>query len=801
MKRQALVVGINRYSSLKETPTSNSPHLQRAAADAEAIAQLLEKPNGELAWSVRRLPEVGREGKLRVGGMTIVTENELSRAISELVHPEPRHIPDVALLFFAGHGLRKQHDGQTEGFLATSDANARTKWGISLNWLRQQLLSSPVKQQIVWLDCCYSGELVNFLTEEELRDWLSGGDRLLIAACRGDREAYALGDHGVLTEVLLKGLEPKNYLLGQWITSWTLAEFIEKQLETNVGLKRQIPLSRQFGEKIQFWQGTKMGVRHNLPQPDYGQFIGREQELKKVLEKLRPYPYSQNSVITIDGIGGIGKSALALEVAHRFWRTYDSLLIEERFDSIIWTSAKRTVLRADRGIVNRRQALQTLDDICRTIAITLGIEEPVRSQPEEIVELVCRELTKQRTLLIVDNLETVDDEAVMEFLQDLLPAPTKVIVTTRHRIDVAYPVRLRGMPWEEAEMLIAQECQKKEVTLSHEQKRKLYDRTGGVPLAIVWTVAKIGFGSSLESLLARLSSRKGDIAKFCFEETIERIKGRDAYKLLLALALSKGDATRKELGYVAGFGEDEFSQEDAFEMLQVLSLVNKDGDKFSMLPLTKGYAIQELEDKVEFIGEAVERLINYHIFINKNELIAGDYLVRYKSKLSQQKRENYLELIANLVWESAANYYTYINDLDPTALDRDTAAYWIGSICYQWIKLVEALGGKEAAKALCKSWYKVLECDNWTGILTYYSNPVIPDCIQLLGRLGEYNFLAQKVKEYRFDYVIRDKCIEALEQNLAEREIIKLLEEEVCCEKNDVMIAKLRQALAKIEKT
>lgn len=64
--------------------------------------------------------------------------------------------------------------------------------------------------------------------------------------------------------------------------------------------------------------------------------------------------------------------------------------------------------------------------------------------------------------MIVDNLETVDDEAVMDFLREL-PAPTKAIVTTRHRIDVAYPVRLVGMPWEDAQALIEQECEKKGV--------------------------------------------------------------------------------------------------------------------------------------------------------------------------------------------------------------------------------------------------------------------------------------------------------------------------------------------------
>ncbi len=48
-----------------------------------------------------------------------------------------------------------------------------------------------------------------------------------------------------------------------------------------------------------------------------------------------------------------------------------------------------------------------------------------------------RALSQQRTLLIVDNLETVDDERVLTFIREV-PEPTKVIVTTRHRLDVAY---------------------------------------------------------------------------------------------------------------------------------------------------------------------------------------------------------------------------------------------------------------------------------------------------------------------------------------------------------------------------
>ena len=73
----------------------------------------------------------------------------------------------------------------------------------------------------------------------------------------------------------------------------------------------------------------------------------------------------------------------------------------------------------------RKQALRTLDDIYTTISVTLQREDITRARPERQAELVRNALTQQRTLLIVDNLETVDDEVVMEFLREL-PAPTKL---------------------------------------------------------------------------------------------------------------------------------------------------------------------------------------------------------------------------------------------------------------------------------------------------------------------------------------------------------------------------------------
>lgn len=331
-------------------------------------------------------------------------------------------------------------------------------------------------------------------------------------------------------------------------------------------------------------------VRHNLPQPDYGQFIGREKELTDVIRILRPYPLSQHALVTIDGIGGIGKSALALEVAHYYLRNYDDLPPEERFDAIIWTSAKRTMLTGD-GIVPRRQTLRTVDDIYSAVAATLQRDDIKRASAEDQTETVRSALVQQRTLLIVDNLETVDDPTVIAFLHEL-PAPTKAIITTRHRIDVAYPIRLAGMPWSDAKQLMAYECQKKAVSLSAEDSERLYLRTGGVPLAIVWSVAQIGFGHSSEAVLARLAYPASDIARFCFEGTVERVRNRPAYKLLMALSLFATDTNRVALGYITEIGE--LDRDEGLVDLEKLSLINKSGDRFSMLPLTQGYGRSEL---------------------------------------------------------------------------------------------------------------------------------------------------------------------------------------------------------------
>lgn len=257
MSRKALVVGINQYPFLKNLTAGQSQHLKTPAADAEAISQLLETYGD---FQVQRLPASNKDGKLQVDPSKVVTAAELEEAIADLFLPKSERTPHAALLFFTGHGLRKQlREHLTQGFLATSDASPRKSlWGMALRDLWDILEASPVQQQIIWLDCCFSGELLNFRTTE-LGQQGSGRDRFLIAASRDYEVAYQQldGKHGVLTGAILAGLNPDRVLEDDWITDRTLAVSVEQSLQTYSDLVKipQSPLISYHGEVIKLVRG------------------------------------------------------------------------------------------------------------------------------------------------------------------------------------------------------------------------------------------------------------------------------------------------------------------------------------------------------------------------------------------------------------------------------------------------------------------------------------------------------------------------------------------------------------------
>ncbi|MFN6560496.1 MAG: pentapeptide repeat-containing protein [Nostoc sp. ChiSLP01] len=306
MSRDALVVGINTYDRLKSL---NAP-----ASDGEAIAQILQQ-YGE--FQVTRLPGVkDKENQtIRIGKQTKVSLTQLEKAIVQLFKPDGKP-PDTALLYFSGHGLRK-NVGIQEGFLATSEVNPDAgNWGLSLQWLRRLLQESEVRQQIVILDCCYSGEVLNF-AEADPGDRGKGRDRCFIAASRDFEVAFEEinSQHSVLTAALLKGLEPKQ---DRWVSNYTLVDLLNQQYHPFP----QRPIFANSGEAINLtrkWNYSPVnstveisaicpykGLSYfDCTEADAKLFYGRTALTDELLEKVR-----SGNFLAVLGASGSGKSSV-----------------------------------------------------------------------------------------------------------------------------------------------------------------------------------------------------------------------------------------------------------------------------------------------------------------------------------------------------------------------------------------------------------------------------------------------------------------------------------------------------------
>ena len=305
MNRDALIVGINKYPFFKVN--GKVQNLTTPANDAEKIAHILET-KGE--FRVRRLPVKLREGNHQIDSDSTLNKQELQDAIGQLFNPEGENAPHTALLYFIGHGLREVSYGVTEGFLATSDVNpGRNQWGVRLKWLRELLQKSPVKEQIIWLDCCYAGELFNF-TEADLGTGNKEQTRFFIAASR----EYELAEANVFSRTLLAGLNPNNYPEGL-VNNDTLISYLKEHLKNApqqpifANPSQQILLTGTQGETI-FTRidgdcPYKGLLFFDVDDADY--FYGRERLTQELIDKVQ---VGKANFLAVLGVSGSGKSSL-----------------------------------------------------------------------------------------------------------------------------------------------------------------------------------------------------------------------------------------------------------------------------------------------------------------------------------------------------------------------------------------------------------------------------------------------------------------------------------------------------------
>ncbi len=304
MSRDALVVGINTYQHL--------PHLRAPAHDAEAIAHCLQT-YGE--FRVHRVPEIIQNHQPRIGQKTQVTLRQLEAALINLFKPKGQNVAHTALFYFSGHGMQRDA-GIQEGYLAVSDSAPDVGFsGLSLFWLRRLLQESPVRQRIVILDCCHSGELLNFLEADPGAK--AGTDRLFMAASRDYESAYESleSSYSVFTQAVLNGLQPEHSETGI-VTNHTLTGWVNHALKAEV----QQPLFESSGSEIILTRHTQTtAIKRGMPssdicpyrgleffdEPHAEYFFGRSELTDQLIEKLR-----SGRFVSVVGASGSGKSSL-----------------------------------------------------------------------------------------------------------------------------------------------------------------------------------------------------------------------------------------------------------------------------------------------------------------------------------------------------------------------------------------------------------------------------------------------------------------------------------------------------------
>ncbi|MDY6993594.1 MAG: tetratricopeptide repeat protein, partial [Pseudomonadota bacterium] len=225
--------------------------------------------------------------------------------------------------------------------------------------------------------------------------------------------------------------------------------------------------------------------------------------------------------------------------------------------------------------------------------------------------------------------ESVADRTVITFLREL-PIPSKALVTTRERIYFSQPMRLVELSEPEGLDLINKEIQTRRLKLTPEQKHKLYQRTGGIPLVLTLTVARLAAGWPADSVLADLGQVHEDLVSYCLQSSIDALQSEDARRILLAASLFAVDVSSDALKSVAGFINDPVSYQNALARLQELSLIDERDEpngrgktsltftpgepkRYILLPPTRDFAYKTLVADPELRQSMLERQINYYL--------------------------------------------------------------------------------------------------------------------------------------------------------------------------------------------
>jgi len=333
---------------------------------------------------------------------------------------------------------------------------------------------------------------------------------------------------------------------------------------------------------------------YRIIRPDWDDFVPRDSLCESVMEGLQD---ERTFVTSLTGIGGAGKTALAcwgvLQAYQKYW-----------FDFIVSISAKDRALTSG-GIQEVPATGSTLEHLLNSILDTIGCSDfltlPLNERLKEVNSLIkgCE------MLLFVDNLETVIDEALIKFL-DNLPMPVKAILTSRKtRVRKAvFPIEVGPLEQKEAmtflDLIAAKKGRDFIPDMNRRERQLIIESCFSIPLVIEWFVGVVKDAPTAIEFARQLElspKQSEEVLEFSFRRVHEQLEF-DARKVLKALSLFSDPQPIEALSAACKMRLDAINL--ALDDLLDASLVIKVFDQqlndttFGMLPITRRFAYAEL---------------------------------------------------------------------------------------------------------------------------------------------------------------------------------------------------------------
>ena len=399
---------------------------------------------------------------------------------------------------------------------------------------------------------------------------------------------------------------------------------------------------------------------NNLPVPEFEDtgFIGRREERHRV----KALVISHHRVITVVGAGGIGKTALAMRVCHDVLDDPSS-----PFDNLIWVSLKTQFLTVD-GIRDISEAVRSqamlLGQIAQDSVVPIKIGDKLTWEP------ILEHMRRHKTLLVVDNLETLGSE-----IRDLaidIPEGSKLLLTSRvglGEIELRYAMP-DFSPHDSMALMrvLANTYNYKDIQqLSERRLRRYCQRLHHNPLLIKWFVQAVGKGATPDQILQHTDFN--DALSFCFENVFNNLTG-PAQAIISVLQAARDSLTQPELRALTGVGRTEFDiamlelkQSNAIETTH-----NEDGSiLYNINGLILDYLSKVHRPKDEVVKKVRETIRQWQVERERN--VSAQMAYRYgKAYVLVENREQ--SIAADLLRETLRRIHSREPILAQTALDQ-----------------------------------------------------------------------------------------------------------------------------------